>query len=68
MVIVFYAFVLLHQAGKLLVGPLTKPIIWEFGISQAQMGAVSNSAIIMSALLHPVWGYLRDRYARAKLM
>ena len=67
-VVVFYAFVLLHQADKLLIGPLTTPIIEDFDISQAQMGAVSSFAIIVSALLYPVWGYLYDRYARAKLL
>jgi len=67
-VAVFYAFVLLHQADKLLIGPLTTPIMEEFGINQAQMGAVSSFAIIVAAVLYPIWGYLYDRYARAKLL
>ena len=65
---VSYGFILLHQADKLLIGPLTTPIIEEFGISQAQMGAVSTAAILVSALFYPVWGYLYDRYARARLL
>ncbi|MHB1294466.1 MAG: spinster family MFS transporter [Anaerolineae bacterium] len=64
----FYGFVLLHQADKLLIGPLTTPIIEEFGITQAQMGAVSSLAIIVAAVLYPVWGYLYDHFARAKLL
>lgn len=63
-----YGFVLLHQADKLLIGPLTTPIIDEFGITQGQMGAVSSLAIIVAAVLYPVWGYLYDRYARSKLL
>jgi MFS family permease len=67
-VAVFFCFVLLHQADKLLIGPLTTPIMATFGINEAQMGAVSSLAVIVSAVLYPVWGYLYDRYARAKLL
>jgi len=65
---VFFLFLLLHQADKLLIGPLTTPIMEELGINEAQMGAVSSFAIIVAAVLYPVWGYLYDRYARAKLL
>ena len=67
-VFVFFLFVLLHQADKLLIGPLTTPIMESFGINEAQMGAVSSLAIIVSALLFPLWGYLYDRFARARLL
>jgi predicted MFS family arabinose efflux permease len=63
-----FLFLLLHQADKLLIGPLTTPIMAEFQINEAQMGAVSSLAIIVAALLYPVWGYLYDRYARSKLL
>jgi len=65
---VFFLFVLLHQADKLLIGPLTTPIMGTFGINEAQMGAVSSLAVVVSALLYPVWGYLYDRFARARLL
>jgi MFS family permease len=32
------------------------------------MGAVSSLAIIVAAALYPLWGYLFDRYARARLI
>jgi len=67
-VFVFFMFMLLHQADKLLIGPLTTPIMEDFRINEAQMGAVSSLAIIVAAVLYPVWGYLYDRYARAKLL
>jgi MFS family permease len=67
-VFVFFWFVLLHQADKLLIGPLTTPIMEDFGINEAQMGAVSSLAVIVSAVLYPVWGYLYDRFARARLL
>jgi MFS family permease len=67
-VFVFFLFVLLHQADKLLIGPLTTPIMEGFGINEAQMGAVSSLAIIVSALLYPLWGFLYDRFARARLL
>jgi MFS family permease len=65
---VFFAFILLHQADKLLISPLTTPIMETFEINEAQMGAVFTGALLVSALLYPVWGYLYDRFARAKLL
>ncbi len=65
---VFFLFMLLHQADKLLISPLTTPIMETFGINEAQMGAVSSLAIVVAALLYPLWGYLYDRYARSRLL
>lgn len=65
---VFFAFMLLHQADKLLIGPLTTPIMKEFNISRAQMGFVTTGALLVGAIFYPLWGYLYDRYARAKLL
>jgi MFS family permease len=65
---VFFLFMLLHQADKLLIGPLTSAIMEDFQINEAQMGAVSSLAIIVASVLYPVWGYLYDRYARPKLL
>jgi len=67
-VAIFFAFMLLHQSDKLLIGPLTTPIMETFGINEAQMGAVFTGALVVGAVLYPVWGYLYDRYARAKLL
>src|SRR5512136_1809965 len=65
---ILFAFMLLHQSDKLLIGPLTTPIMETFGIDEAQMGAVFTGALIVGAVLYPLWGYLYDRYARAKLL
>lgn len=67
-VAVFFAFMLLHQSDKLLIGPLTTPIMETFGIDEAQMGAVFTGALIVGAIFYPLWGYLYDRFARAKLL
>lgn len=67
-VFVLFLFVLLHQADKLLIGPLTTPIMATFHINEAQMGLVSSVALLVAALLYPLWGYLYDRYARNKLL
>jgi MFS family permease len=67
-VITFFAFMLLHQCDKLLIGPLTTQIMNTFGINEAQMGAVVTGALIVGAVLYPLWGYLYDRYGRAKLL
>lgn len=67
-VAIFFGFMLLHQADKLLIGPLTPAIIAAFGITKTQMGAVTTGALIVASLLYPLWGYLYDRFARAKLL
>jgi len=64
----FFVFMLLHQSDKLLIGTLTPNIMATFGISMTQMGAVSTGALIVGALFYPIWGYLYDRFARAKLL
>ncbi|OGO13804.1 MAG: MFS transporter [Chloroflexi bacterium RBG_16_47_49] len=67
-VIIFFFFVLLHQADKLLIGPLTENIIKEFNLTKTQMGVVSMGAMIVGAIFYPLWGYLYDRYTRPKLL
>lgn len=65
---VFFVFMLLHQADKLLIGPLTTPIMDEFGIDEAKMGMVFSGAVVVGAILYPIWGYLYDRFARSRLL
>lgn len=67
-VAIFFIFMLLHQTDKLLIGPLTTPIMETFNIDEVQMGAVFTGALLLGAILYPVWGYLYDRYARSKLL
>jgi MFS family permease len=63
-----FLFLMFHQADKYLISPLVTPIMTEFGINEAQMGAVSSLALLVSGLLYPLWGYLFDRFARPKLL
>ncbi len=67
-VAVFFTFMLLHQSDKLLISPLTPDIQKEFSLTNTQIGAFSTGALLVGALLYPVWGYLADRFSRAKLM
>ena len=64
---IFFFFMLLHQSDKLVIGSLTTQIMDSFGIDEVQMGAVFTGALIVSANLYPLWGYLYDLYAHAKL-
>ena len=64
----FFAFMLLHQSDRLLIAPLTTPIMETFGINEAQMGAIVTGALLVGAFLYPLWGYLFDRYSRPKLL
>lgn len=67
-VAVFFLFMLLHQSDRLLISTLTPDIMLTFQITMAQMGAVSTGALIVAAVFYPVWGYLYDRYGRARLL
>jgi len=67
-VVIFFSFMLLHQSDKLLIGPLTTPIMETFGINEAQMGLIFSGALVVGAIMYPLWGYLYDRYSRAKLL
>jgi MFS family permease len=65
---VFFFFMLLHQTDKLMIGSLQVPISETFGINNQQWGLVNSGALIVATILYPIWGYLYDRYARAKLL
>jgi MFS family permease len=67
-VIIFFFFMLLHQTDKLLIGPLKGPISEDFNITNTQFGLVISGALIVGTVLYPIWGYLYDRFARAKLL
>ena len=67
-VIIFFFFMLLHQTDKLLIGPLKGPISEDFNINNTQFGLVISGALIVGTVLYPIWGYLYDRFARAKLL
>ncbi|MBN2044814.1 MAG: MFS transporter [Anaerolineales bacterium] len=67
-VVIFFFFMLLHQTDKLLIGPLKGPISEEFHITNTQFGMVISGALIVGTVLYPIWGYLYDRFARAKLL
>lgn len=67
-VIIFFIFMLLHQSDKLLIGPLMKPIMDTFHINYTQWGLINTGALVVGSLLYPVWGWLSDRYNRAKLL
>lgn len=67
-IVVFALFMLLHQTDKLLIGSLQLPVSKTFGLNDLQWGLINSGALIVATLLYPVWGYLYDRYARAKLL
>ncbi len=67
-VIILFMFMLLHQTDKLLIGPLTTPIMETFKIDEAQMGVVFTGALLVGGIFYPIWGWLFDRYARQKIL
>ncbi len=67
-VVIFFFFMLLHQTDKLMIGPFQDSIMKDFKIDLAQWGLINTGALLVGTILYPVWGYLYDRYARAKLL
>lgn len=67
-VVIFFLFMFLHQVDKLLIGPLTPQIMKDFNITKTQMGAVLTGALLIGTVFYPLWGYLYDRFSRAKLL
>ncbi len=67
-VIVFALFMLLHQTDKLLIGSLQLPVSKTFNLNDFQWGLINSGALIVGTILYPIWGYLYDRYSRAKLL
>lgn len=68
MVLILFTFLLFHQADKMVISPLVTPIMEEFQINEAQMGAISSLALVVAAFLYPFWGYFYDRHARPKAL
>lgn len=67
-VVVFFTFMLLHQSDRLLIGSMPDLIRETFGINRAQFGLVISGALLVGTVMYPLWGYLYDRFARAKLL
>ncbi len=65
---IMFGFMLLHQADKLLIGPLTTQIMETFDITRTQMGAVSTGALVVGAVCYPLWGWLYDKFSRPRLL
>ncbi len=67
-VIIFFIFMLLHQTDKLLIGPLQTDIMKTFNMSYTQWGFINSGALVVGTLFYPLWGWLSDKYNRAKLL
>ena len=65
---IFFFFMLLHQTDKLMIGSLQVQISDDFKLNDFQWGLVNSGALAVATILYPLWGYLYDRYARAKLL
>lgn len=67
-IVVFSLFMLLHQTDKLLIGSLQLPISETFKLNDFQWGLINSGALIVGTILYPIWGYLYDKFSRAKLL
>ncbi len=66
--VLFFLFMLLHQTDKLLIGPLQPQVMETFNMTYTQWGLINTGALLVGAILYPVWGWLNDRYNRGKLL
>jgi MFS family permease len=67
-VMVMFLFILIHQTDMLMINSLLKPIMDTFGIGTLEMGFIESGSLLVAAVLFPLWGYLYDRFSRAKLL
>lgn len=67
-VVIFFLFMLLHQTDRLMIGSMQTSISATFGLNDLQWGYINSGALIVSTILYPIWGYLSDRFSRAKLL
>lgn len=67
-VTLFFIFMLLHQTDKLLIGPMQNQVMGTFNMTYTQWGAINTGALVVGALLYPVWGWLNDRLNRGKML
>ena len=67
-VIIFFIFMLLHQTDKLLIGPMQNDIMKTFNMTYTQWGMINTGALIVGSALYPLWGWLNDKYNRAKML
>jgi MFS family permease len=67
-VTIFFIFMLLHQTDKLLIGPMQNDIMKTFDMTYTQWGLLNTGALAVGSLLYPLWGWLNDKYNRAKLL
>jgi MFS family permease len=51
-----------------MIGSLQVQISDDFRLNDFQWGLVNSGALAVATILYPVWGYLYDRFARAKLL
>ncbi|MGB8982689.1 MAG: MFS transporter, partial [Anaerolineales bacterium] len=51
-----------------MIGSLQVPISETFALDDFRWGLVNSGALIVATVLYPLWGYLYDHYARAKLL
>ena len=66
--VLFFFFMLLHQTDKLLIGPLQTQVMETFKMTYTQWGLINTGALLVGAILYPVWGWLNDHYNRGKLL
>jgi MFS family permease len=67
-ILIFFVFMLLHQTDKLLIGPMQNDIMKTFNMTYTQWGLINTGALVVGSVLYPLWGWMNDKFNRAKLL
>ncbi len=63
-VAIMSAVIMVQAADTYIVSAVTPELIMEFNVSDAVLGILFTGALIIGAVLYPVWGYFYDKYSR----
>ncbi len=63
-VAIMSAVLMVQAADTYVVSAVTPELIMEFHVSDAVLGILFTGALIIGAVLYPVWGYFYDKYSR----
>ncbi|MCL6003262.1 MAG: MFS transporter [Thermoplasmatales archaeon] len=67
MVIVLSAFLMIQSADTYIISAVEPQLIQEYHVTDAVLGILITSTLIVGTVLYPFWGYLYDKYSRKLL-
>lgn len=66
-VTVLSAFLMIQSADTYVISAVEPQLIQEYHVTDAILGLLVTSTLIVGTVLYPFWGYLYDKYSRKLL-